>query len=171
MTFSIIANNLVCIWNSLSLNCQMFLLDAFSICKRLHRSAINKCNTELQHLSKELCLSKNFLLTQLSSIEFYIFIKSITSHNKKSLQKSLYTQQKKLSSLTRDWNLPILQITKLLLISRNMNYPRKNLIYLKQAYTFQSNQIKFENPKSSLPLKRFFIRFLTTSNPRKPKFR
>ena len=85
----------------------MFLLDAFSICKRLHRSAINKCNTELQHLSKELCLSKNFLLTQLSSIDFYIFIKSITSHNKKSLQKSLYTQQKKLSSLTRDCNLPI----------------------------------------------------------------
>ena len=29
------------------------------------------------------------------------------SHNKKSLQKSLYTQQEKLSSLSRDWNLPI----------------------------------------------------------------
>ena len=32
-----------------------------------------------------------------------------------------------------------------------MNYPRKNLIYLKQVYTFQSNRITFENPKSSLP--------------------
>ena len=56
-------------------------------------------------------------------------------------------------------------------ISRNMNYPRKNLIYLKQVYTFQSNQIKFENPKSSLPLKRFTVHFLTILNPRKPKVR
>ena len=63
------------------------------------------------------------------------------------------------------------QLTKLLLISRNMNYPRKNLIYLKQVYTFQSNQMKVENPKSSLPLKRFIIRFLTVLNPRKPKVR
>ena len=29
-----------------------------------------------------------------------------------------------------------------------MNYARKNLIYLKQVYTFQSNQIKFEYVKS-----------------------
>ena len=42
-----------------------------------------------------------------------------------------------------------------------MNYPRKNLIYLKQAYTFQSNRIKFENLKSSLPLKRSIIPLLT----------
>ena len=63
------------------------------------------------------------------------------------------------------------QPTKLLLISCNMNYPRKNLIYLKQVYTFWSNQIKFENLKSSLPLKRFTVHFLTTLNPRKPKVR
>ena len=81
--------------------------DALSIRKRLLRSAINKRNKELQHLSKELSLSKNFLSTQLSTIDFYIFTKSITSYNKKLLQKSLYTQQKKLSSLTRDCNLPI----------------------------------------------------------------
>ena len=48
-----------------------------------------------------------FLSTQLSTIDFYILAKSITSDNKKSLQKSLSTQQKKLSSLTRDCNLPI----------------------------------------------------------------
>ena len=54
------------------------------------------------------------------------------------------------------------QLQKLLLISCNMNYPRKNLIYLKQVYTFQSNQTKFENLKSSLPLKRFLVCFLTT---------
>ena len=81
--------------------------DALSIRKRLLRSAINKRNKELQHLSKELSLSVNFLSTQLSTIDFYILTNSITSHNKKSLQKSLYTQQKKLSSLTRDCNLPI----------------------------------------------------------------
>ena len=149
----------------------MFLLDTFSICKRLHRRAINKCNTELQHLSKELCLSKNFLLTQLSSIEFYIFIKSITSHNKKSLQKSLYTQQKKLSSLTRDCNLPIFTSNETITNLTEYELSQEEYDLLKQLSTFQSNHIKFENPKSSLPLKRFFIRFLTTSNPRKPKFR
>ena len=38
-----------------------------------------------------------------------------------------------------------------------MNYPRKKPIYLKQVYTSLSNQIKFEYPKSSLPLKRFIV--------------
>ena len=38
-----------------------------------------------------------------------------------------------------------------------MNYPKKNLVHLKQVYTFQSNEIKFENPKSSLPLKRSIV--------------
>ena len=44
--------------------------DALSIRKRLLRSAINKRNKELQHLSKELSLSENFLSTQLSTIDF-----------------------------------------------------------------------------------------------------
>ena len=61
--------------------------DALSICKRLLRSAINKGNKELQHHSKELSLSVNFLSTQPSTINFYILTKSITSYNKKSLQK------------------------------------------------------------------------------------
>ena len=84
--------------------------DVLSIRKRLFRSSINKRNKELQHLTKELSLSENFLSTQLSIIDFYILTKSITSFNKKSLQmqKSLYTQEKKLSSLTRNCNLPIL---------------------------------------------------------------
>ena len=55
-------------------------------------SAINKRNEELQHLSKELSLSENILSTKISTIDFYILTKSITSCNKKSLQKSLYTQ-------------------------------------------------------------------------------
>ena len=74
--------------------------DALSIHKRLLRSAINKRNKELQHLLKELSLSVNVLSTQLSTIDFYILTKSVTSYNKKLLEKLLYTQQKKLSSLT-----------------------------------------------------------------------
>ena len=52
-------------------------------------------NKELQHFSKELSLSKNFLSTQLSTIDFYILAKSIKSYKKKSQPKSSYTQQKK----------------------------------------------------------------------------
>ena len=63
--------------------------DPLSIRKRLQRSAINKRNKKLQHLSNELSLSENFLSTQLSTIDFYILTKSITSYNKKSLQKLL----------------------------------------------------------------------------------
>ena len=81
--------------------------DALSIQKGLLCSTINKRNKEPQHLSKELSLSLNFLSTQLSTIDFYILAKFITLYNKKPLQKLLYTQQKKLSSLTRDCNLPI----------------------------------------------------------------
>ena len=51
---------------------------------------------------------KNFLSTELSTIDFYILAKSIRSYNDKSLQKSLYNQQKKLSLLTRDSNLPMI---------------------------------------------------------------
>ena len=145
--------------------------DALSIRKRLLRSAINKCNKELQHLLKELSLSVSFLSTQLSTIDLYILTKFITSYNKKSLLKSLYTQEKKLSSLTRDSNLPIFTANETITNLRNITYLSKNLIYLKQVYTLPSNQIKFENPKSLLPLKGFIVHFLTTLNPRKPKFR
>ena len=95
--------------------------DALSIRKRLLRSAINKRNKELQHLSKELSLSENFLSTQLSTIDFYILTKSIALYNKKSLQKSLYTQQK-LSSLTRDCNLPIFTASETITITNLTQY-------------------------------------------------
>ena len=61
----------------------------------------------LQHVLKELSISENFIFKQLSTIEFYVLKKSIKSHNKKFLKKSLYTQHRKLSSLTRGCNLPI----------------------------------------------------------------
>ena len=81
--------------------------DASSIRKRLLCSGINKRNKELQHVLKELSISKNFLCKQLYTTDFYIFKKSVISHNNKPLRKLLYTQQKKLSSLTRSCNLPI----------------------------------------------------------------
>ena len=121
----------------------VFNKDALSIRKRPLCSTSNKRNKELQHLSKELSLAENFLSTQFSTIDFFILTKFITSYNKKSLQNSLFTQQKKLSSLTRDCSLPIFTANETITNSRNMNYPRKNLIYLKQFYTFQSNQTKF----------------------------
>ena len=125
--------------------------DASSIRKRLLRSDINNRNKELQHLLKELSLSVNLLPAQLFTIDFYILTKSITSHNKKSLQKSFYFQQDSYLHWQGTATYLYSQLTKLLLIPRNMNYPRKNLICLKQVCTSQSNQIKFENPKSSLP--------------------
>ena len=93
--------------------------DALSICKRLLRSTNNKRNKDLQHVSKDLSQSKTFLSKQLSTIGFYILKRSITSHNKKSLKISVNTQQKKLSSLTKNCNLSIFisieTITKLTL--------------------------------------------------------
>ena len=142
-----------------------------SIRKRLLRCTINKSNKEFQHVLKELSISENLLSKQLYTTDFYILKKSITMHNNKSLQKSSYAQQKTLSSLTRDYSYLYSQLKKLLLTSRNMNYPRKNPICLKQVYTFQSSQINFEKSKSLLPLKRFIVLLLTTLNPKKPKAR
>ena len=126
---------------------------------------------ELQHISEDLSLSENFLSEQLSTMDFYILIKSITSYNKKSLLKSLYAQQKSYHHPRKIAAYLYPQLMKLLLTSRNMNYHRKNLTYLKQVYTFQSNHIKFENPKSSLPLKRSIVPLLTILNPMKLKVR
>ena len=144
---------------------------ALSICKRLVRSNINNLNKELQHLSKELSLSKNFLSTQLSTTDFYILTKSVTSYNKKLLQKLLYTQQKKLSSLTKDCNLSIFTANETTANFMQYELSQEESDLLKAGLYFSIQKIKFENPKSSLPLKRFVVCFLTTLNPRKPKVR
>ena len=52
------------------------------------------------------------LFKQLSTIDFYILTKSMTLSNKKSLQKSLFIQQKNISSLTRDCSLTIFTANK-----------------------------------------------------------
>ena len=62
----------------------------------LVRSAINNRNKKLEPVLKERTISENFVSKQLSTIDFYILKRSITSHNKKLLQKSLYTQHKKI---------------------------------------------------------------------------
>ena len=129
---------------------------------------VNKRNKELQHLTKEVSLSKNILSTWLSTIDLYILTRSITSYSK-SLQKSLYTRQKSYFHCQGIATYPYSQLTKLLLTSHNVNYPRKNLIYLKQVYIFQSNQIKFQNLKSLLPLKRFIIRFFNNLKSKETK--
>ena len=38
-----------------------------------------------------------------------------------------------------------------------LNRPKRNSVYLREVNTFLSSQIKFENLKSSLPLKRFIV--------------
>ena len=138
--------------------------EALSVRKRLLRSAINKHNIELQHLSKELSLCENVLATQLSIIEFHILTKSIITYNK----KSLYTQQKKLSSLTRDCNLPIFTVNGTItnLTQYELSQEESDLVKAGLYYS-----IRIQNPKSSLPLKRLIVRSLTTLNPRKPKVR
>ena len=131
----------------------------------------NVIKNSKEHLSKELSLSENYLSTQLSFIDFYILTKSITLYNRKSLQKSLYTQQQKLSLLTRDCNLPIFIANKTITNLTQYELSLEESDLLKTGLYFQFNQITFKNPKSSLPLKRFIVHFLATLNPRKPKVR
>ena len=135
---------------------------ALSICKRLVRSNINNL---------KLSLSKNFLSTQLSTTDFYILTKSVTLYNKKLLQKLLYTQQKKLSSLTKDCNLSIFTANETTANFMQYELSQEESDLLKAGLYFSIQKIKFENPKSSLPLKRFVVCFLTTLNPWKPKVR
>ena len=118
--------------------------DTLSICKRLLRRAINKRNKELQHLSKELSLSGNVLPTQLSTIYFYILRKSITPYNKKSLQKSLCTQQKKLYSLTRDCNLPIFTVNETItnLTQYELSEEESHLLKAGSCFSIQPDNIR-----------------------------
>ena len=78
-----------------------------SIRAGLFRSAINKRNNELQHLSKERILSELFLLSkQIFTIELHILNKSIALQNTKLLQKLSYIQEKKIIFKTRSCSLP-----------------------------------------------------------------
>ena len=117
--------------------------DAVSIRKRLLCSAINKRSKELQHVSKELSLSENFLSKQLSTINFYILTKSIVSHNRKSLLKLLYTHHKKLSSFTRDWSLPIFTAKETITNLTQYELSQEEFDLLKAALYFSIQPDKF----------------------------
>ena len=118
--------------------------DTFSIRKRFLHRTINKLNKELQHVSKELSLSVNFLSTQLSTYEFYILTRFIISYNKKSLQKSLYTQQKKLSSLTRDCNLPVFTANETItnLMQYELSQEESDLLKAGLYFSIQPDKIR-----------------------------
>ena len=142
--------------------------DASSICKRLLRSAINKRNKQLQHVLKELSLSENFISKQLSTIAFYILKKSITLHNKKLLQQLLYTQRKKLSSLTRGCSLPIFTANETItnLTQNELSQEETDLLKAGLYFSIRPDKIrKFE------VFTTFVVLLLTTLNLRKPKVR
>ena len=80
--------------------------DVFGIRKRLLRSAIHKRNKEYVQTSKELKKLESSLSQILSSFDLYILNQSIKSYCQKNLRKCLSTQEKKLSSLTNNCNLP-----------------------------------------------------------------
>ena len=82
----------------------------------------------------------------------------------------MYTQQTKLSSLMRDCSLPIFTANETVtnLLQYELSQEESDLL---KASLYFSNQIKFENPKSSLPLKRSIISLLTILNLRKPEVR
>ena len=135
--------------------------DDLSIRKRLLRSTINKPNKELQLLSKELSLSENILSTQLSTIDFYILTKSITSYNKKSLQKSLDTQQKKLSSLTSDCNLPIFTANKTIINLTEHELSQKKSDLLAAGLYFSIQPDKIQKSKIFTNFEKIHCSFLT----------
>ena len=122
--------------------------DAVSIPKRLPRGAINKRNKQFQHVSKDLTLSKNFLSKQLSTIDFYILTKSVISHNKKLLLKSLCTQHKKLSLLTRDCSLLIFTANETAANLTQYELSQEESVLLKAGLYFSIQPYKI--PKSEI---------------------
>ena len=139
--------------------------DAVSIRKRFLRSAINKRNKKLQHVSKDLCLSENFLSKQLSTIDFYILTKSVTSHSK----KSLYTQQKRLSSLTKDCSLPIFAANETITNLTHYELSQEESDLLKAGLYFSIQLLKIQ--KSEIfttfeKIHRSFINNLTSDKTR-----
>ena len=172
MTFLTIGNNLVCIQNSLSLNCWLFLIKMFYqfVKDSFVVPSISLTNNS-NVFKKNSVYQKTFYL---NSFLLFIstFLQNLCHHITRNRYRNRYTLNKKSCLYWRGIASYLYsQLMKLLLISRNMNYSRKNLIYLQQVYnTFQSILIKLENQKKSLPLKRFIVHFLATLNPRKLKF-
>ena len=109
-------------------------------------------------------LTNCFKIKQLSTIDFHILTKSITSHNKKSLQKSLYPQQKKLSSLTGDCSLPIFTANETItnLTQYELSQEESDLLKAGLYFSIQPDKIrKSEIFTTFEKIYRFFINLKT----------
>ena len=120
---------------------------------------------------KELSLPESVLSTHLSTIDFYILAKSKTSYNKKSLQKSLHPQQKKLSSLTKDCILPVFTANKTITNLTQYELYQEESDLLKAGLYFSIQPDKIRKSEIFTTFERFIVHFLTTLNPKKPKVR
>ena len=118
--------------------------DASSIRKRLLCSASNKHNKDLQHVLEDLSISDNLLSKEFSTIDFCILKKSIILHNNKTLQKLLFTQQKKLSSLTRGYSLPIFTANETItnLTHYELYQEESNLLKADLYFSIQPDEIE-----------------------------
>ena len=134
--------------------------DTLSICERLLLCAINKYNKELLHFLEKLSLSENFLSKQTSTIYFYMLTKCITSHNKKSVQKSLYFQQKKLSSLTKDWNLPVFTANRTIINLTQYKLFQEESDLLKASLYFSIQPDKIQKSKIFITFEKIHRLFL-----------
>ena len=108
---------------------------------------------------------------QLFTIDFCILNKSIKSHNKKSLQKLLNTQQEKLSLVTRSCSLPTFKANETITNIKEYELSQEESDLLQAGSYFLICPDKIPNPISLLPLKRFIVRLLETLNPRNLKIR
>ena len=145
------ANSMVCIQNCLSLNCPMLLIKTLSQFVKdsfvVPSTSIRKNSNIFQKNSvypQTFYLHSFLLLTSTStSTSTLTFTKSITSCNKKSLLKSLYTQQKKLSSLTKDCNLPIFTPNESItnLMQYELSQKESNLLTAGLYFSIQTDNI------------------------------
>ena len=130
-------------------------------------SVTNNRNKEFQHTSKEWKRTKFLLSKQLSSVDFCVLNKSITPHNQIAQQKSLNIQEKEISSLRRNCNLPTFTDNKTAsnLTQHKLSLEESDL--LKAGLYFQPNQPNFVSPIFFLLFKMFIIHFSTVLDLRK----
>ena len=146
--------------------------DVSSIHKILLRSAINKRNKELNMFQKNLVnpgQSETFLSKQLSTTDFYILNKSMTSHNKKSLQKSLNTQQKNLSSLTRSCSLPTFTANEVITKLAQNKLSQEEYDLLKASLYFSIQLDKIQKPKIFTIFEKIDCSFINNLKPEETK--
>ena len=144
----------------------MFLIKAlYQFVKSILRSVINKRHKELQYISKQLSLSENLVSTHLSTIDFYILTKSITLYNK----KSLYPQKKKLTSLTRDFNLTIITTNETITNLTQYELSQEESDLLKAGLYFPIQPYKIRKAEIFTTFEKIYRSFLNNSKSEKTK--